>query len=200
MNTLQDKIAIVTGGGQGLGEALAHRLADEGAHVVVADITEPNARKRGRGHRRANGPPHAGACAWMSPTRTRWRAMVAQTRRRAWAGSTSWSPTPASSSPARSPSSTPTRWRQVIEVNLIGYFLVRQAPPPGDEGAEERRRSSRSTASRARRAVCKNSAYAASKFGGIGLTQSLALELAAARRARQRHLPRQPAGFAAVGG
>ena len=35
---LQDHIAIVTGGAQGLGEAVCHRLAREGAHVAVADL------------------------------------------------------------------------------------------------------------------------------------------------------------------
>ncbi len=35
---LQDRVAVVTGGAQGLGAALCQRLAVEGAHIVVADI------------------------------------------------------------------------------------------------------------------------------------------------------------------
>ena len=35
---LEDKIALVSGGAQGLGEAICHRLAAEGAHVIVADL------------------------------------------------------------------------------------------------------------------------------------------------------------------
>lgn len=35
---LEGKVAIVTGGGGGIGEALAARLAGRGAHVVVADV------------------------------------------------------------------------------------------------------------------------------------------------------------------
>ena len=38
----QDKVAIVTGSGQGIGEAYAKALAAEGAAVVVAEIDVPN--------------------------------------------------------------------------------------------------------------------------------------------------------------
>ena len=42
---LEDRIALVTGGGQGLGEALSMRMAAEGCHVVVADLNEATATK-----------------------------------------------------------------------------------------------------------------------------------------------------------
>ena len=42
---LKDKVAIVTGGGVGIGKAYAHGLAKEGAKVVVADIQEAEAKK-----------------------------------------------------------------------------------------------------------------------------------------------------------
>ncbi|HEV2067029.1 MAG TPA: SDR family NAD(P)-dependent oxidoreductase, partial [Thermomicrobiales bacterium] len=35
---LQDKVAIVTGGAQGMGRAISLRYAGEGARVVVADM------------------------------------------------------------------------------------------------------------------------------------------------------------------
>ena len=38
MGWLEDRVAIVMGGASGLGEAMAHRFAAEGAAVVVADI------------------------------------------------------------------------------------------------------------------------------------------------------------------
>jgi 3-oxoacyl-[acyl-carrier protein] reductase len=42
---LEGKVAIVTGGGIGLGRAYCRALAAEGARVVVADIDEPAARQ-----------------------------------------------------------------------------------------------------------------------------------------------------------
>ncbi|MFV0406185.1 MAG: SDR family NAD(P)-dependent oxidoreductase [Propioniciclava sp.] len=40
----QDKVALVTGGGSGIGEAVALALGGEGAHVAVADVNEVAAR------------------------------------------------------------------------------------------------------------------------------------------------------------
>jgi len=40
---LSERIAIVTGSGQGIGKAVALRLAKEGANVVVADINPATA-------------------------------------------------------------------------------------------------------------------------------------------------------------
>ncbi|MGH7929906.1 MAG: SDR family NAD(P)-dependent oxidoreductase, partial [Candidatus Binatia bacterium] len=42
---LKDKVAIVTGGGVGIGKAYAHGLAKEGAKVLVADIQDNEAKK-----------------------------------------------------------------------------------------------------------------------------------------------------------
>jgi sorbitol-6-phosphate 2-dehydrogenase len=68
------------------------------------------------------------------------------------------------------------KWRAVIDVNLVGYFLcakhAARAMQPNRSGAiiEVNSKSGK-------KGSFRNSAYAASKFGGIGLTQSLALEL-----------------------
>jgi len=50
---LEGKVAIVTGGGSGFGEAISKRFAEEGAKVVVADMDPVG------GERVANFQPHA---------------------------------------------------------------------------------------------------------------------------------------------
>jgi NAD(P)-dependent dehydrogenase (short-subunit alcohol dehydrogenase family) len=45
---LKGQCVVVTGGGHGIGRALAERFAAEGAHVVVADINGPRAEKVAR--------------------------------------------------------------------------------------------------------------------------------------------------------
>ena len=40
---LKDRVAIVTGGGSGIGAGIAKRFAEEGAHLVIADLNGKNA-------------------------------------------------------------------------------------------------------------------------------------------------------------
>ena len=42
---LDGKVAVVTGGGQGIGEAICRRLASAGARVGVFDLSADNANR-----------------------------------------------------------------------------------------------------------------------------------------------------------
>lgn len=44
-STLQGKVAIVTGGGAGIGGGIARRLAEDGANVLVADVSAESAKE-----------------------------------------------------------------------------------------------------------------------------------------------------------
>jgi 3-oxoacyl-[acyl-carrier protein] reductase len=44
-NLLENRVAVVTGGGRGIGEAIARKLAGEGAAIAVCDVMLENAQK-----------------------------------------------------------------------------------------------------------------------------------------------------------
>ena len=55
MGKLDNRVAIVTGAAQGIGKAVADKLADEGATVVGADIQDAEAAPRAAAGRRLEG-------------------------------------------------------------------------------------------------------------------------------------------------
>ena len=60
---LENQIAVVTGGAQGLGQAISGRLAREGCHVIIADVNETGAgATAARSPRKPAGAPSG--CAW----------------------------------------------------------------------------------------------------------------------------------------
>ena len=74
MRGLEGKVAVVTGGGNGIGRACCLRLADEGADVLVADILEEHGAKTVAEMRgdRAGAPRSRRSTRRTRPTTTRW--------------------------------------------------------------------------------------------------------------------------------
>ena len=178
---LQDRIAIVTGAAQGLGEAIAQRLAREGAHVVVADLNLEAAQQVAeaiRGSPECNSGGSPGAIAVQADVTDEAQVEALVQRAVDEFGRLDIMVANAGIVAAGDVTEFPAdKWRKVIEVNLIGYFLC----------AKHAARVMKQQCSgviiqinskSGKKGSYRNSAYAASKFGGIGLTQSIALELA----------------------
>jgi len=172
---LEDRIAIVTGGAQGLGEAICHRLAREGAHVAVADLDLDGA-QRVAADLAARAGRRAIAIGVDVTNEAQVEAMVQRTVQEF--GRLDILVSNAGILIAEAVDEFPAeKWRAVMNVNLFGYFLCAKHAAP----VMKEQRSGviiQVNSKSGKKGSYKNSAYAASKFGGIGLTQSIALELA----------------------
>ena len=62
MSRLNGKVAVVTGGGSGIGEAIARRFGQEGASVAILDLNTENADKVAAEIESAGGKAKAFAC------------------------------------------------------------------------------------------------------------------------------------------
>lgn len=172
---LQDRVALVTGGAQGLGEAICHRLAKEGANVVVADLNLAGA-ERVAADIRSQTDRQAIAAGVDVTNEAQVAAMVDLAVDKFGRLDLLVSNAGVLISGSLDEFAT-EKWRLVIDVNLVGYFLCSK------HAARVMKEQGRGViiqvnSKSGKKGSYKNSAYAASKFGGIGLTQSLALELA----------------------
>ncbi len=172
---LTDRIALVTGGAQGLGAAICLRLAREGCDVVVADLNAEQAEQTALAVAQETGR-RAIALPVNVANEEQVRDMVDATVSEfgrldilvANAGVVRSSPVDEMSL---------RDWQLVMDVNLTGYFLCAKYAA----AVMKRQRSGviiQINSKSGKKGSFKNGAYAASKFGGIGLTQSIALELA----------------------
>jgi len=167
---LEGQVAIITGAAQGLGEALAGRLDKEGCRVVVADINYEAALKV------AEKLTDAIAVKVDVTDEQQVEAMVEAAVKKY--GRLDLLVANAAILIAKSVGEFPAeQWKKMIGVNLVGYFLCAKAAAkvmiPNRKGNIIQINSKSG-----KKGSYKNSAYAAAKFGGIGFTQSLALELA----------------------
>jgi sorbitol-6-phosphate 2-dehydrogenase len=178
---LQDKVALVTGGAQGLGQAICWRLAHEGCSLVVADLNEEAAIETAAAItqylRDEAGTTRRAIAVKVDVTDEDQVASMVE-RTVAEFGHLDILVSNAGILIAEEISEFPAeKWRAVINVNLFGYFLC--AKHAARVMKEQRSGAIIQINSKSgKKGSYKNSAYSASKFGGVGLTQSIALDLA----------------------
>jgi NAD(P)-dependent dehydrogenase (short-subunit alcohol dehydrogenase family) len=173
MRGLTGKIALVTGGGNGIGRAIALRLAEEGADVALIDINAA-ALDDTAGAIRKLGRRAEGECADVGDRDAASRAAVALTQR--------LGPIDVLVNNAgivRLASVLDTRlelWREITRVNVEGTLNLLQLVVPGmvERGAGAVVNVASWHGKSARPFF---GAYSASKAAVIALTQSLAQEL-----------------------
>lgn len=171
----QHKVAIITGGGQGIGRAVAVALAREGAAVVVVDEDGPVAQVL------ADGVAAWGGQALAMSADVANEADVARVAAETVAtfGGIDILINSANYQASGSVESTPLDlWNRVIGVNLTGVYLMSRAVLP------ELRRHGGGTivnvaALQGLLAEPNWAAYTASKGGVIALSRSMALDYAA---------------------
>jgi NAD(P)-dependent dehydrogenase (short-subunit alcohol dehydrogenase family) len=173
---LDGRIALVTGGGQGIGRAFAHALGEAGAAVAIVDVVSERA-ENVAAELVAKGIESMAITADV--TNAEQVSNMVKTIVNAWgkltigvnnAGIGQWTP---------AEKMNLADWQRIIDINLTGVFLCAQAEArvmlPAGYGKII------NTASMSGRIVNmpqNQSAYNASKAGVIHLTRSLATEWA----------------------
>ena len=172
---LQDRVAIVTGAARGIGQAIAGRLAMEGARVVVADIDEAAAKESAASIAHESGgeaiawttdiSDPVSAAAMVSETLKRWNRLDILVNNGAVLDTTPFGKL------------TYERFQQVMRVNLDGALICTVAAV---------RHLSRSPAARilniaslmGLRGSRDSIPYSTAKGGLINMTRCLACDLA----------------------
>lgn len=175
------KVAIVTGAAQGFGLEIARDLAAEGAHVVLTDLQAERVLREADALREEHGTGRAVAFP-MDVTEKESIEEVLNDVVRAYGGVDLFVSNAGVLLADSVKTLPPKDFDFVTRVNYRGYFLCVQAVAPvmalqhlahPEIWFDIVQMNSKSGLAGSN----KNGAYAGGKFGGIGLTQSFALEL-----------------------
>ncbi|GMA57259.1 NAD(P)-dependent dehydrogenase (short-subunit alcohol dehydrogenase family) [Alicyclobacillus sacchari] len=173
---LQDKVALVTGGGRGIGAAIARRMASEGAKVCLVSRTQAELQAQAawiREHTEADVLVAVGDVGNPEDVERTVREAVAHF------GHIDILVNCAGISIAHASVDLPfERWKQCLNVNLDGTFLYCQAVGKRMIERGQGGKIINITSLVAHAAIPERAAYAASKGGVKQLTQNLALEWA----------------------
>jgi sorbitol-6-phosphate 2-dehydrogenase len=173
--SLENKVAIVTGGAQGLGQAICLALAQAGCNVAIADMKEEAAQGTANEIVKATSRK-----AFAMKTDVTQEADVEKLFDRTVkefgrvdivvANAAILIAEPIAEANAE-------KWRAVMNVNLFGNFLTMKHACRVMK-SQKRGVIIQINSKSGKKGSAANSAYAATKFGGIGLVQSIALEMA----------------------
>jgi len=168
----RDKVALVTGGGSGIGRATCEIFAERGGAVMVADLSEASAKATADHIARKGGRAEAVRCDV-----TQWDEVQAavDSARRVFGRLNVVINCAGILRASRIEETSEADWNQVLQVNLTGAFLVTKAALRAMR--EQGGGSIVHIASRmAIRVKEGHGAYAAAKAGILQLTQMAALE------------------------
>jgi 3-oxoacyl-[acyl-carrier protein] reductase len=174
-SSLSGKVALITGGGRGIGLAIARALAKQHCHLVLTGRHLPSLEKIGRELSRQGIRVLAKACDVRDPAAV--KSLGASVRREfrridilvnnAGIGQPNL---PLAKLPYH-------QWKSVVDTNLTGMFLVtRELLPLMRKGSI----IANNLSIAAKRVFPGSAAYNASKHGALGLTNTLREELRSA--------------------
>lgn len=174
MKLLENKVAIITGAGSGIGKATAELFAREGAKVIVSDINEANGNVAAEEITKAGGEAFFIKADSSNPADN--EALVKETIKKYGALDIAVNNAGIGGPIGQTGEYPIDGWQKVIDINLSGVFygLRYQIPAMLEKGG-----SIVNIASILGQAGTKLSpAYVAAKHGVVGLTKAAALEYA----------------------
>ena len=174
MKRFDGKVALVTGGSRGIGQAIAERFAAEGARVCLA-ANEDSVHATAEAMRRAG----ATVLSLVVDVTRKEQVQAMYERVAHELGEVDISVQNAGViTVARLEDMTEQEWDKVLAVNTKGVFLCCQEAAVRMRRGGKKGRLINTASGQARQGFIYTPHYAASKFGVLGITQSLAKELA----------------------